>query len=63
MLFFPRGVTADMLWWSKFITVALWKAEMEWKAQDNTLSMKPGAIKYIKKEGIVLTTVNINFIK
>lgn len=30
-------------------TVTLWKADMEWKAQDNALSMRPGAIKCIKQ--------------
>lgn len=34
---------------TNFTKVALWEAKMEWKAQDNALSMKPGAIKFVKQ--------------
>lgn len=47
--FFPRGDKTACFDETNFITVTLRKAKMKWKAQDNTLSMKPGAIKYIKQ--------------
>lgn len=49
MLFFKDMLKQTCFDETKCITVALWKAEMEWKVQDNTLSMKPGAIKYVKQ--------------